>query len=82
MQVVWPASIDTSQGPIEGEVTNISLGGALIQLEELPDVGGALDLSMQIPEKLALTVQWWFITVRAIPRLLYCPNPTRKGGFS
>jgi hypothetical protein len=50
MQVVWPASIDTSQGPIEGEVTNISLGGALIQLEELPDVGGALDLSMEIPE--------------------------------
>ncbi|MGD8373149.1 MAG: PilZ domain-containing protein [Syntrophobacterales bacterium] len=50
MQVVWPASIDTSRGPIEGEVISISLGGAFIQLEEMPDVAEALDLSMEIPE--------------------------------
>lgn len=48
----WPATILTAQGPIEGEVKNISLGGALIILRDLPDLNAPLRLAIEIPNEL------------------------------
>jgi hypothetical protein len=41
-------SIFRSQGPIEGEVRNISLTGALIRCLEIPDPDEALRLGIEI----------------------------------
>ena len=49
-EVKWPVSIGRVQGAIEGEIKNISLGGAYMHVEELPDMTKSLDLSMEIPE--------------------------------
>jgi hypothetical protein len=49
-EVEWPVSISTVQGPVEGKIKNISLGGAFIHLGKLPDMDEALDLSMEVPE--------------------------------
>ena len=49
-RVEWPVSIATAQGAIEGKIKNISLAGAYMHVEELPDMTISLDLSMEIPE--------------------------------
>jgi c-di-GMP-binding flagellar brake protein YcgR len=36
IEVDWPVTMLTSQGPIEGEVVNISLGGAFILCQNEP----------------------------------------------
>jgi hypothetical protein len=48
VEVCWPMSIFRSQGPIEGEVRNISLTGALIRCLEIPDPDEALRLGIEI----------------------------------
>jgi hypothetical protein len=50
VEVSWPMSIFTLQGPIEGEVLNISLTGALIRCLELPEPVEALKLGIEIWE--------------------------------
>jgi c-di-GMP-binding flagellar brake protein YcgR len=50
VEVSWPMSIFRSQGPIEGEVRNISLTGALIRCLEIPDPDEALRLGIEILE--------------------------------
>jgi hypothetical protein len=50
VEVCWPMSIFRSQGPIEGEVRNISLTGALIRCLEIPDPDEALRLGIEILE--------------------------------
>lgn len=52
VEVSWPATILTAQGPIEGETKNISFRGALIILRELPDLNGPLRLAIEIPNEL------------------------------
>jgi hypothetical protein len=49
-EVEWPVNISAAQGLIRGTIRNMSLGGAYIHLEELPDMDENLDLSIEIPE--------------------------------
>jgi hypothetical protein len=49
-EVEWPVKISGAQGLIQGTVKNMSLGGAYIHVEELPNMDENLDLSIEIPE--------------------------------
>ena len=49
-KVEWPVHISSIQGEVAGEIKNISLGGAYMHVEELPDMTVAFDVSMEIPE--------------------------------
>ncbi len=49
-EVEWPVNISAAQGLIQGTIKNMSLGGAYIHLEELPNMDGKLNLSIEIPE--------------------------------
>jgi hypothetical protein len=50
-KVSWPLSILTVQGPLEGEVRDISLTGALIHCRELPDPDRPIPMAIEIPEQ-------------------------------
>jgi hypothetical protein len=50
-KVAWPLSILTVQGPLEGEVRDISLTGALIHCYELPDPDSPIPMAIEIPEQ-------------------------------
>jgi hypothetical protein len=50
-KVSWPLSILTVQGPLEGEVRDISLTGALIHCHELPDPNQPIPMAIEIPEQ-------------------------------
>jgi len=50
-KVSWPLSILTLQGPLEGEVRDISLTGALIHCRELPDPDRLIPMAIEIPEQ-------------------------------
>ena len=49
-EVEWPVNISAAQSLIQGTITNMSLGGAYIRLEELPNMDENLSLSIEIPE--------------------------------
>ena len=49
-EVEWPVNISAAKGLIQGTIKNMSLGGAYIHLEELPNMDEDLDLSIEIPE--------------------------------
>ena len=49
-KVEWPVNISAAQSLIQGTIKNISLGGALIHLEQLPNIDETLELSIEIPE--------------------------------
>jgi predicted transcriptional regulator len=51
-EVSWPVSMITTQGLFEGEIKDISKGGALIQCAELPITDEPLELSIEIPDHL------------------------------
>ena len=51
-EVSWPVSMITTQGLFEGEIKDISKGGALIQCAELPITDEPLELSIEIPDRL------------------------------
>jgi len=51
-EVSWPVSMITAQGLFEGEIKDISKGGALIQCAELPITDEPLELSIEIPDHL------------------------------
>jgi len=51
-QVSWPVSMITPQGLFEGQIKDISRGGALIQCAELPKTDEPLELSIEIPDHL------------------------------
>jgi hypothetical protein len=50
VEVSWPMSIFSPTAPIEGEVLNISLTGALIRCLEIPNPDEALSLGIEISE--------------------------------
>jgi len=52
VEVTWPVSIFTSQGPVEGEIKDISKGGALIHCNQLPETDQSLELRIDIPDHL------------------------------
>ncbi len=45
----WPVSIFTTAGLIDGQVKNISLGGALINCKSLPNLEETFNLTIEIP---------------------------------
>ena len=51
-EVSWPVSMITAQGLFEGEIKDISKGGALIECTELPLTDGYLELQIEIPDHL------------------------------
>jgi len=51
-EVSWPVSMITAQGLFQGEIKDISKGGALIRCTELPKTEGPLELSIEIPDHL------------------------------
>ena len=51
-EVSWPVSMITAQGLFEGEIKDISKGGALIQCTELPITDEPLELSIEIIDHL------------------------------
>jgi hypothetical protein len=52
IDVSWPASLFTAAGLIEGQVKNISIGGALINCRRLPDLEETFHLAIEIPDYL------------------------------
>lgn len=52
VDVSWPASIFTAAGLIEGQVKNISIGGALINCRRLPDLEKTFHVAIEIPDYL------------------------------
>ena len=52
IDVSWPASIFTAAGLIEGQVKNISIGGALINCRTLPNLEETFHLAIEIPNYL------------------------------
>jgi hypothetical protein len=52
IEVVWPVTIFTAVGLIEGHLKNISLGGALINCKSLPDLEGTFNVTIEIPNYL------------------------------
>ncbi len=52
VDVSWPVSIFAGAGLIEGEVKNISLGGALINCQSLPELEETFSLTIEIPNYL------------------------------
>ena len=50
IEASWPINMFFTEGIKEGEVKNISLGGALIRCSELPKEDKAFDLLIEIPE--------------------------------
>jgi hypothetical protein len=60
VEVTWPVSIFTSRGLVEGEIRDISKGGALIHCTRLPETDRTLELSIEIPDhlmKISATVE-------------------------
>jgi chromatin remodeling complex protein RSC6 len=60
VEVTWPVSIFTSRGSVEGEIRDISKGGALIHCKKLPETDRTLELSIEIPDhlmKISATVE-------------------------
>jgi hypothetical protein len=51
-EVSWPVSMITAQGLFQGEIKDISKGGALIQCTELPKTDEPLELSIEITDHL------------------------------
>ena len=49
---MWPVTIFTAVGLIEGYLKNISLGGALINCKSLPDLEGTFNVTIEIPNYL------------------------------
>ena len=60
----------TSKGPIEGEIMNISLGGAFVSCEEQPDYSEKFRMVMRIPHPR----QFIRATVRIARSKTYDPN--------
>ena len=50
IEVSWPVSIFTSEGLIDGQIRNISIGGALINCKSLPNLDETFNLTFEIPQ--------------------------------
>ncbi len=49
VEVTWPVTMLTAQGPIEGEVNNISLGGAFVHCQEQPESNETFRMIIKVP---------------------------------
>jgi hypothetical protein len=51
-EVMWPVSMLTPGGWVQGEIKDISRGGALIHCKELPNADESIELRIDIPDHL------------------------------
>ena len=49
VEVTWPVTMLTAKGPIEGEVKNISLGGAFVHCQEQPESNDTFRMIIKVP---------------------------------
>ena len=50
VEVSWPVTMLTAKGPIHGEITNISLGGAFVHCLEEPDANEPFRMVITVPD--------------------------------
>jgi len=55
VKVQWPVTIETAEGPLNGEIINISIGGAFLRCQELPRSKEAFRLTIHPPDHQALS---------------------------
>ena len=66
VETTWPVKIVTSQGPVQGEIRDISKGGALIRCHDLPITDETFELRIEIPGhllKVSATVEKVRLTI-------------------
>ena len=66
VEITWPVEIVTSQGPVHGEIRDISKGGALIRCNDLPMPDETFELKIEIPGhllKVSATVEKVRLTI-------------------
>ncbi|MBW1981132.1 MAG: PilZ domain-containing protein [Deltaproteobacteria bacterium] len=73
VSVSWPGSMHTSQGSYQIEVKNISLTGALIHCQELPNPDEIVQLAIEIPEH-----HYGLLVEAEMVRLEICPEPSQE----
>ena len=74
-KVDWPVSLHTALGIIMGKVKNISLGGALIQTRQLPNLDEPFEIRIDVPEY-ALPILTTVERVRLTVYDIDDPSPT------
>ncbi len=61
-EIKWPIKIQSALGPIEGELKDISVGGAFIDCEQILDPGDSITVAIFIPDhsplKIIAEVMW------------------------
>lgn len=70
VEVSWPVTMLTAQGPIQGEVTNISLGGAFVHCLEEPDSHEPFRMVITVPD----SRQFLRATARVARSNIYNPD--------
>ena len=70
VEVTWPVTMLTSKGPIEGEIVNISLGGAFVSCEKQPDSSEKFRMVIKVPH----SRQFIRATVRIARSNIYDPS--------
>ena len=70
VEVSWPVTMLTAQGPIHGEVTSISLGGAFVHCLEEFDVKQPFRMVITVPDSRQLI----WATVRVARSNIYNPD--------
>ncbi|UCG20324.1 MAG: PilZ domain-containing protein [Deltaproteobacteria bacterium] len=70
VEVSWPVTMLTAKGPIQGEVTNISLGGAFVHCLEEPDSNETFRMIITLPD----SRQFLRATARVARSRIYNPD--------
>ncbi len=50
-EVLWPVTMEVGQDKIQGEIANISLGGAFIQCKEPLSLNETFSIAINVPDK-------------------------------
>ena len=74
VEVSWPVTLLTAQGPIHGEVTNISLGGAFVHCLEEPDSKEPFRMVITVPD----SRQFLRATARVARCVIYNPDDAEE----
>ena len=72
VEVIWPVTMLTSQGPIEGEVINVSLGGAFVHCQEQPESNETFRMIIKVPH----ARQFLRVSARVARSNIYNPEGT------
>jgi uncharacterized protein (TIGR02266 family) len=58
----WPVTIETDDGPLKAETSNLSAGGAYIRCNQTPEEGEVVNLTVRLPNgaplKITAQVTW------------------------